>query len=294
MTWEERLAALAPLGLTPRQTRFLALVLLHSGYCVRRQYLAYAGVRYGKNVREFLDGLVHRRLALRLVFRADRGHVYHLYARAVYRAVGQEENRNRRVASPALIARRLMLLDFALGEPDVEWAATEDDKVSLFTTRFRVPVASLPQHRFDAAAQDGQPTLRYFLHKLPIFVASNADVPHFVYLAADGSLPAFERFLRDHRLLFAQLPQWVVVSAAQRRAGGRRLSGDLRSVPHGDAWQAPGRPPRSIFHIAAHRGDRSSGGPDGRRSARLSRRPEAVHRAGRGTGVCRVAWHRSG
>ena len=40
---------------------------------------------------------------------------------------------------------------------------------------------------------------------------SNADVPHFVYLAADGSLPAFERFLRDHRLLFAQLTQWVVV-----------------------------------------------------------------------------------
>lgn len=58
MTFDERVAALAPLGFTPRQTRFLVTAALHSGYCLRRQYLAFAGVRYGKNVCDFLEALV--------------------------------------------------------------------------------------------------------------------------------------------------------------------------------------------------------------------------------------------
>ena len=53
MTLDDRVHALASLGLTPRQTRFVALVALHSGYCLRRQYLTFAGLQYGKNVRSF-------------------------------------------------------------------------------------------------------------------------------------------------------------------------------------------------------------------------------------------------
>ena len=63
MTFDERVAALTPLGFTPRQTRFLVTAAPHSGYCLRRQYLAFAGVRYGKNVCDFLEALVRRRLA---------------------------------------------------------------------------------------------------------------------------------------------------------------------------------------------------------------------------------------
>ena len=211
MTFEERLDALTPLGLTPRQTRFVALVALHSGYCVRRQYVTYAGVRYGKNVREFLDGLVVRGLALRFMLRADRGHVYHLRARAIYRALRQEENRNRRVASSALIARKLMLLDVVLGEPDADWLATEEDKVQSFVTRFGVPASELPHRVFAPGEHGSPPATRYFLDKLPIYVPPDSQVPHFVYLAADGSVLAFERFLRERAPLFARLPEWAVV-----------------------------------------------------------------------------------
>jgi len=42
MTLDDRVHALASLGLTPRQTRFLVTAALHSGYCLRRQYLAFA------------------------------------------------------------------------------------------------------------------------------------------------------------------------------------------------------------------------------------------------------------
>ena len=55
MTIDDRVAALAPFGFTPRQARFLVMVALHSGYCLRRQYEACAGLQYGKNVRDFLD-----------------------------------------------------------------------------------------------------------------------------------------------------------------------------------------------------------------------------------------------
>ena len=114
MTFEDRVRALESLGLTPRQTRFIALVALHSGYCLRRQYSAFAGIRYGKNVCDFLEALVARRLAKRFTQRADRGHIYHLQARALYRALGEPEHRNRREASAALIARKIMVLDFVL------------------------------------------------------------------------------------------------------------------------------------------------------------------------------------
>jgi hypothetical protein len=47
MTFDERVAALAPLGFTPRQTRFLVTAALHSGYCLRRQYLAFLDIGLG-------------------------------------------------------------------------------------------------------------------------------------------------------------------------------------------------------------------------------------------------------
>jgi hypothetical protein len=213
MTFDERVQALEFLRLTDRQTRFLTTVALHSGYCLRRQYLAFAGVRYGKNVRDFLDGLVMRGIALRFTYRADRGHVYHLHARAIYRALQQDDNRNRRVASPALIARKLMLLDLVLSEPDVEWFATEHDKVELFTARGGIDADDLPHRTFDGDGDDDAATTRYFIDKLPIYVPRSAAVPHFVYLASDTSTQGFEQFLRDHRRLFARLPAWAVVCA---------------------------------------------------------------------------------
>jgi hypothetical protein len=210
MTFEERVHALSHLRLTDRQTRFLVTVALHSGYCLRRQYLTFAGVRYGKNVRDFLDGLVFRGLALRFTYRLDRGHVYHVHARSIYRALAQDDNRNRRVASPALIARKLMLLDFALTEPQVEWFVTEADKVELFATRFGVSADDLPHRTFDADAEDGGRT-RYFVDKLPIYLAGEPSVPHFVYLASDPSPQPFEQFLRERARLFARLGQWAVI-----------------------------------------------------------------------------------
>jgi hypothetical protein len=211
MTFDDRVRALEPLGFTERQTRFLVTVALHSGYCLRRQYLRFAGVRYGKNMVDFLESLVERALAERLTFRADRGHVYHLHTRSLYRAIGQEDNRNRRVVGAALIARKLMLLDYVLAHDEVEWIATEPDKVELFADRFGVPRPDLPQRTFVPATSGAPVTTRYFLDKLPIAVAGDPPGAYFLYLVTDHSGRDFERFLTDHSRLFDALPAWTVI-----------------------------------------------------------------------------------
>jgi hypothetical protein len=210
MTLDDRVRALTSLHLTPRQTRFVALVALHSGYCLRRQYLTFAGLQYGKNVREFLDGIVTRGLATRFAYRRDRGYLYHLSARSVYRAIDQEENRNRRHTSPALIARKLMVLDYVLGHHEREWYATEQDKVALFTARFDVAVGDLPHRVYTATDGVAGPTTRYFVQKLPIYLEGEPPVVHFVHLVTDETGRGFEQFLIDHARLLARLPAWAI------------------------------------------------------------------------------------
>jgi hypothetical protein len=210
MTLDDRVRALTSLHLTPRQTRFVALVALHSGYCLRRQYLTFAGLQYGKSVREFLDGLVTRGLASRFAYRRDRGYLYHLSARSLYRAIDQEENRNRRHTSPALIARKLMVFDYVLGHHEREWYATEQDKVALFTARFGVSVEDLPHRVYTATDAVAGSTTRYFIHKLPIYLEGEPPVVHFVHLVTDETGRGFEQFLIDHARLFSRLPAWAV------------------------------------------------------------------------------------
>jgi hypothetical protein len=212
MTFDDRVRALEPFGFTPRQMRFLATVALHGGYCLRRQYSAFAGVRYGKNVCDFLETLVERQLAERFTQRADRGVIYHLHARGLYRAIGEEHSRNRREASAALMARRIMVLDYVLGHPQLEWLATERDKVELFAERYSVPLADLPQRTFPASQPATAATTRYFIHRLPIVVDGTPPVVSFVYLATDGTGREFDHFLADHARLLAWLPAWTVVA----------------------------------------------------------------------------------
>ena len=220
MTFDARVRALATLGFSERQTRFLVTVALHGGFCLRRQYMAFAGLTYGAGVRDFLDRLVTQQLATRSDFRRDRGHVYHLHASAIYDPIGQPDNRNRRSASAALIARKLMVLDHVLAHPDLDWFATEEDKVALFAARFGVPPLDLPQRIYLAARGETAPTTRYFIHKLPIALSEDPPVVSFVWLVTDLSGEAFEHFVHDHARLLSHLPQWRLVAVAPRHISG--------------------------------------------------------------------------
>jgi hypothetical protein len=54
----QRVNVLMPFGLTERQARFLATVMLHSGVFVGRQYAAFAGITHGQKVHDFIEKLL--------------------------------------------------------------------------------------------------------------------------------------------------------------------------------------------------------------------------------------------
>jgi hypothetical protein len=165
-------------------------VALHSGYCLRRQYAAFAGVECGQNVRDFFDRLVALHLARQITFRRDRGHIYHLFARSLSAALERQDNRNRRQASPAVIARKLMLLDFVLTQPDREWYVSEAEKVHLLTDTLRVPARAL---------------------KSPIFVTRDPLRVHLVCLVTDPAARDIALFVRGHHALLTHLPAHTLV-----------------------------------------------------------------------------------
>jgi hypothetical protein len=245
VTLDDRTRALEYLGFNARQTRFIATVALHGGHCLRRHYAQVAGLSYGAGVRGFLDRLVARGLARRQTFRRDRGHVYHLHHSHIYEALGEADNRNRRRASPAQIARKLMLLDYVLAASTWTWLATESDKVEYFTGG-GVPRWALPQRRYVGRGLADGPasTTRYFVHKLPIGLRPDDDAATFVVLVTDTRGAEVTEFLADHRSLLGQLRRWRVVALMPARLAGRpACHGAFREFLSGrdEPWSAAER-----------------------------------------------------
>jgi hypothetical protein len=211
MTFAERVAALGSFGFTERQARFVATAALHGGYFLRRQYLAFTGQAHGKNTVDFLDRLLERKLATATLLRGDRGHIFHLSAKSMYAALDQPDNRNRRRATPAHIARKLMLLDYVISEPAVDWIATERDKVNLFTQQFSIDASDLPCRLYRPARNAEPTTTRYFVEKLPIGVVGTPPVVRFVYLVLDTTGAGVQAFLCAYAPLLAHLSPWQLV-----------------------------------------------------------------------------------
>jgi hypothetical protein len=80
-------------------------------------------------------------------------------------------------------------------------------------------VATLPQRRYVGGGVDVGETTRYFVHKLPIFLAGDPPIPHFVWLETDAREEGCASFLRDHAPVLATLPAWALVAVAP--AGAR-------------------------------------------------------------------------
>src|SRR5580765_149247 len=128
MTTEDRITAVAEFGFTQRQARFLVLVMQYSGVCLLRQYSAFAGIVHGQKTRKFFAKLVSRRFATAYACRHNRGRVYHVHHKALYRAIGETDSRHRRPLSPDRIIQGLATLDAVLAAPTIEYLATADEK----------------------------------------------------------------------------------------------------------------------------------------------------------------------
>jgi hypothetical protein len=220
LTRDERIANVQRLGYAQAEAEFLALVALHGGYFVRRQFDAWIGVERGKRSEDFLADLLDRGHCRRRVFAHNR-QVFHLCFRPLYRAVGDENSRNRREHQPQAVKARLMTLDFVLAHPDNRYFATEREKVAHLCEERGIDPETFPAKVFRARV-GASSTRRYFLDRFPLFTRPGARELVFCYVDSgfETSGP-FATHLRRYLPLFAELPSFelVYVATAPTRLG---------------------------------------------------------------------------
>ena len=173
-----RVETLEALGWTGAEAEWLALVCLHSGVFTRAQYCHHLGVgRRASATQRFVRRLVEEGLAAEHPIPGVRtkARLCHVSGRGLYRALGVENIRHRRLGTEGVVLRRLLSLDFVMEHPDLPWLATEQEKVARFA-ELGIKPATLPQRVYGGAARRSR---RYFHLKLPVAVDAGRAV--FVY-----------------------------------------------------------------------------------------------------------------
>jgi hypothetical protein len=240
MTHDERISNLKMFGYTERESEFLCRAALHSGYFVRRQFLTFANGTWGKLDTSLADKAVQNGHAKPITFRHKR-EVFSFCSKTFFEALGDADNRNRRVHEVFTIKTRLVTLDFVLAHPDWEFLATEREKTSFFCDKFGISVEHLPTKRY-RAKDSAESTHRFFVDKYPIAVNSSpspsSPVVVFGYVDAGAhSTSGLDSYLEQYRGLLTRVPsaRLVYISTAvtnfdpAKRSFERRLINPLES-----------------------------------------------------------------
>lgn len=264
MTHNERVAALEGWGYGPRQSGFLATVMLHGGYFVRRQVTRFFHRKDGGVATAFLRELVRRGHARVAVYRR-RTRVYHVYARQLYAAVGEENNRNRRSVAPAEIVRKVMTVDLVLHTPGVQLLATEPEKVAHLTGTCGVPLGVLPATWFSSKKDVFRGVVRYFVDKAPMFVSPGDGTVSVAYVQGlDTTFTRLQTFLDAYARLLSALPRACVVlcwpDGWARKRAEQIFDSWRRSAPARSAAAATRlREQVTAYCVSRHRLDTKSG-----------------------------------
>ena len=191
--------ALRRFGWTAREAEWIALVCLHSGVFTRDQISDWLRIDRFKALR-FVQDITRRRLAAENTHEGRK--VCRISARAVYRALGAEDIRHRRIASPEVLMRRLLSLDYVIGHAGQAWLPTEPEKVAAFEA-LGIERRVLPVRVYRGGAGD---TRRYFPLKLPVALESDRAV--FVYAdPGHDTATGLHSWGRAHRELWQELQE---------------------------------------------------------------------------------------
>ncbi len=161
--------ALEPFGLTGRRAEWVALVSLHGGVFTRTQLSAWLGVSRFTALR-FVQALRDRRLAAEETVGDLR--VCRICARGIYRALGADGVRLRRITSPEMALRRLLSFDYVIEHTGLPWLPTEPEKVAAFEA-LGIGRSLLPARVYRGAADGAR---RYFPRGMPMALDSSGAV----------------------------------------------------------------------------------------------------------------------
>ncbi|MPY88899.1 MAG: hypothetical protein GEU99_13345 [Luteitalea sp.] len=210
---DERVQAIAKIGFTERQARFLLLVMRHAGVCVPRQYATFAGIANGgKKCNALFAKLVRRRFAAAIPCVHNRARLYHVHARGLYGAIGEGASRYRRPVPAGRIAERLMRLDAVLSTPDLDWLTTAGEKRTCLA---RLTTSASPEPASDRVADSASASVRDLPSTFPIGVESSGRVV-LLYLVTEPWTEPFRTFLQRHAALLRVSRRWTVRLAFPR------------------------------------------------------------------------------
>jgi len=203
------IASIRAYGYSAVEARFLHLVATHSGYFLRRQFVAYSRRPWDYCGSPFGNKLIAKRQG-RCIRLAAQGQVFSLCSRCIYKAANSDRLRAHRDHSVSQIEMRLAILDFVLSNPDCKYLSSESDKVSYFSAGHDVPTHDLPSREFGGRhvpyAEE-----RFFTDGNPIFFMANSseDVPIFTFSQGSGlDLTGFAQHLKSYLPLFHRLPRF--------------------------------------------------------------------------------------
>ena len=195
---------LEPLGFTPQESEWIALVCLHSGLFIRAQVEAFLGSTQptaSRFVQRVLDARFSGKPIARDLYKDGR-RICQIFGKRLYRALEIPNIRHRREASIEVTRRRLLSLDFVLDQPELAWLPTEQEKVACFE-RLGIDPELLPK-RIYAGRANGR--IRYFHIKMPVAVEQDRAI--FTYIDPGMSTRSeLDSWGKAHRRLWDKLRQ---------------------------------------------------------------------------------------
>ena len=234
--------ALEPFGLTGRRAEWIALASLHGGVFTRAQLSDWLGASRFKVLR-LVQALAARRIVTEETVRGLK--VCRVCARGIYRALGAEDIRHRRITSTEVVIRRLLSFDYVIEHPGLPWLPTEPEKVGAFEA-LGIDRSLMPVRVYRGAAGGAR---RYFPRGMPVALDSNRAV--FVHADPGYDTSTALHSWRDrHRKLWEALREdglsVEAVGVASARRSLKRARTILGNWTHADTAPRPAHPPGTV------------------------------------------------
>ena len=234
--------ALEPFGLTGLQAEWIALASLHGGVFTRAQLSDWLGASRFKVLR-LVQALKDRMLLAEETVGGLK--VCRVCARGVYRALGAEDVRFRRITSTEVVVRRLLSFDYVIEHPGLPWLPTGSERVAAFEA-LGIDRALMPFRVYRGAAGGAR---RYFPRGMPVALDSRRAV--FVHADPGYHTSTALHSWRDrHRRLWEALREDGLSVEAVGVACARRPLVRARTIlgnwTHSDTAPRPVHPPGTV------------------------------------------------
>src|SRR5216684_2590098 len=219
---QDHLDRLQEFGYNEQEAHFLYLAAIHSGYFTRHQFLSFTHQTKGCLVHRFTTKLLTEHHAQATQY-GHKTYVFKLTSRKIYDLIGKQDLRDHRFHTADFIRKRLLILDFVLAHPDLQYLESQEDKLKFFHEQLGVP-ASLLLGQTDGTEGLDPSLNRFFKDRFPVFVfprngsTPGSALPTFVYCdPAHHGISWFASYLDRHQVFLRRLPAFNLIYATPTR-----------------------------------------------------------------------------